>query len=202
MKIKNAVCGCIFTVFCLQALAAVPCIASSDEFKPLAGVWRSESLDNENVLVADGKQNMISGQEHFPIAVFTGTPDFREGVISLRFKAISGKSDQAGGIFFARKENGDYLVLRANALENNLNLYSYVSGRRSLIQEIANVPVKSGEWHEIKIEISGLALKGYLDGVFLLEQSLKQRVSGEIGLWSKDDSTTLFKEFNVMPSAE
>ena len=59
---------------------------------------------------------------YFPFAVFKDLQNFREGEISLRFKPIAGRIDQAAGILFNLKPNGDYLIVRANALENNLVL--------------------------------------------------------------------------------
>jgi hypothetical protein len=43
------------------------------------------------------------------------------------FKPISGREDQAAGIIF-RVQDKDYYILRANALEANVNLYQYASG--------------------------------------------------------------------------
>lgn len=57
---------------------------------------------------------------YFPYVVARDISDFREGEISMRFKALAGRVDQAGGILFDLKPNGDYLAMRANALENNL----------------------------------------------------------------------------------
>ena len=52
-----------------------------------------------------------------------GIDDFREGEISMRFKPLEGRIDQGAGILFNLKPNGDYLTVRANALENNLVLW-------------------------------------------------------------------------------
>lgn len=49
--------------------------------------------------------------------------DFREGTITVRFKGVAGRIDQAAGILFDVKPNGDYLTLRANCLEDNLVLF-------------------------------------------------------------------------------
>ncbi len=186
---------------CLALLTLAPGPARAmDGFTPLVGQWRTETVAGAAVLVVDGSRHKVSATEHFPIAVHAGTQDFREGTITVRFQPVSGIEDQAGGIFFDRKANGDYLVVRANALENNLNLYRYDSGRRRAIKEVGNAPASSGSWHELKIIITGTSLQGYLDGSLLLTHTLDRPVSGGVGLWSKDDSLTRFKDFQVSAS--
>lgn len=49
--------------------------------------------------------------------------DFRNGELAVRFEGISGRIDQGAGILFNLKQNGDYLTIRANPLENNLVLW-------------------------------------------------------------------------------
>ena len=183
---------CVF----LAALQAERSMAE-DIFTPIVGVWATSDFDGKAGLKVDGSQHMVSAEEHFPIAAHAATENFREGTITVQFKPIAGKSDQAGGIFFDRKDNGDYLVIRANALENNLNLYSYSAGRRSPIKEVDNAPAPAGVWHELKLVVSGNQVQGYLDGKLLLTYDLGRAVSGGVGLWSKDDSVAMFKDFRV-----
>ncbi|WP_243312378.1 LamG domain-containing protein [Fundidesulfovibrio agrisoli] len=171
--------------------------AGGDDFAPAKGQWAWETIDGERALKVDGSRNTAAPREHFPIALSTGTNDFRSGEVSVRFKPLSGRSDQAGGIMFDYRQNGDYLVLRANALESNLNLYRYASGRRTPLKEVANAPAPAGVWHELRLVIDGSKLRGYLDGKELLSFDLGREVSGGVGLWSKDDSVTVFKDFNV-----
>lgn len=183
---------------CIVALASVLAWAGPLQgFTPVAGMWRMDTMDGASVVVVDGNRRAGSGNGHFPIAVYEGTKDFRNGTITVQFKPLAGKSDQAGGIVFDRKDNGDYLVIRANALENNLNLYRYASGRRTSIKEVANAPAPAGVWHELKVVVSGSRIQGFLDGKPLLQYDLDRDVSGGVGLWSKDDSVAAFRNFQV-----
>ena len=47
---------------------------------------------------------------------------------------------------------------------------------------------------------AGTESKTYIDGQLALEYTLPEPVSGRIGLWSKTDSTTYFKDFIVEPA--
>lgn len=165
----------------------------------MVGNWRLDTVDGAHVVVVDGS---ALPREPFPIAEYSGIKDFREGTITVQFKPVAGKSDQAGGIFFDRKDNGDYLAVRANARENNLNLYRYAAGRRTSVKEVGNAPAPTGVWHEIKLVVSGSLIQGYLDGKPLLTHDLGREISGGVGLWSKDDSVALFKNFRVSPGKQ
>lgn len=187
----------IALVVCIAFMAVPQAQAESiGDFSPVVGQWKADTPGGG--IVVDGSKHAVSADEHFPIAVHVPTKDFQEGTLAVQFKPIAGRSDQAGGIFFDRKDNGDYFVVRANALENNLNLYRYASGRRTPIKEVEGAPAQAGVWHELKVVVSGSRVAGYLDGKLLLQHDLGRKIAGGVGLWSKDDSVTLFKDFQVM----
>ena len=48
--------------------------------------------------------------------------------------------------------------------------------------------------------VAGTDFKTYIDGQLALEYALPEPVSGKIGLWSKTDSTSYFKDFVVAPA--
>ena len=159
----------------------------ADKARELYGERYAEFLDN------------VKAYAYFPFAVFKDLQDFKEGEISLRFKPIAGRIDQAAGILFNLKPNGDYLIVRANALENNLVLFQYVRGKRSPVKWIRNTPTATQKWHDLKLEVSGTSLKGYLDGKLYLEHTLDSPVTGRVGVWSKADSFVYFDDFTVRP---
>jgi hypothetical protein len=47
----------------------------------------------------------------------------------VKFKAIAGKEDQAGGVAWRIKDANNYYVARANALEDNVTIYHTINGR-------------------------------------------------------------------------
>jgi hypothetical protein len=49
--------------------------------------------------------------------------------IELRFQAVAGTIDQTGGILRI-EDSGNYYVARANALEDNVQFYRVVNGKR------------------------------------------------------------------------
>ena len=104
----------------------------ADKARALYGERYAEFLDN------------VQSYAYFPIAVMNEVADFRNGAITLRFKGVAGRIDQAAGILFNVQPNGDYLTLRANPLEDNLVLWQYVKGKRSSVKWVRNTPSPSG----------------------------------------------------------
>src|SRR5262249_42753089 len=57
----------------------------------------------------------------FPLAIYPGL-DIASGTLSVRFKPISGGVDQAGGLVWRYRDERNYYVVRASALEHNVRL--------------------------------------------------------------------------------
>src|SRR5947207_2251596 len=193
---------------------------------PVVGVWRIENEKGNNVLAVDGRQwkegqssagladkakalygeryaeflDRVQAFAYYPYAIAKDVDEFKKGEISLRFEGISGRIDQGAGILFNLKPNGDYLTVRANALENNLVLWKFEKGKRSSVKWIRNTPTPTHQWHDLKVRIAGPKVEGFLDGNLYLEHVLPEPVSGRIGLWSKADSHMYFNDYTVNPA--
>lgn len=127
---------------------------------------------------------------HFPLAVAKGS-DMGDGRASVMVRPVSGSIDQAGGLAFAVRTAGTYLVLRVNALENNLILFEFVDGTRTELAS-ATVPVATGVWRELAVEVLGRTVTGFLDGKPYLNHHFEAPPQGLLGLWTKADSVTDF----------
>lgn len=169
--------------------------AQSKFFCVVTGNWHIDKDDHTLVYAADGRNK---GPE-FPLSIFKGVDDFKSGTIEVFFKAISGTEDRAAGIAFNIKPNGDYLVIRANALEDNLILFRVLQGRRSSLQEADHAPTPSAKRHDLKVVIKGNRVEGYLNNKKYIDYAHKENINGRIGLWSKADSYVYFDTFIVQP---
>ena len=87
-------------------------------------------IDEQSLYLFD---NEIEAYKYFPLSICKNIKEFSGGTITVRFKGISGRIDQAAGIAFNIKQNGDYLVVRANPLENNLVLFKMERGKRKAV---------------------------------------------------------------------
>jgi hypothetical protein len=136
-----------------------------------------------------------SGTAPFP-ALALSEKVYTDVVVSIRFKPISGREDQAAGILFRVQDKDNYYILRANALEDNVNLYIYASGKRSRIKG-SSVKVPSGEWQVLRVEVAGDHFRGFLNDQPVVEASDDSYPAGRVGLWTKADSVTCFDNVHV-----
>jgi hypothetical protein len=154
---------------------------------------------------APSKPNALkqSGVATFPVCLKDDT-NLKDGFVEVKFKPVSGKEDQAGGLVWRAKDANNYYVFRANANEDNVVLYKTVNGKRSSLPIVGRAGgygiserVASGQWHTIRVEFAGNHFKAYFDGkhVFDVEDSTFPD-AGKAGVWTKADSVTLFDDFN------
>lgn len=136
-----------------------------------------------------------SGSGAFPWCVLRAS-SVESGYVEVKFKALAGKEDQAGGLVWRWKDGDNYYVARANALEDNVSLYYTAGGRRNTIKYV-NAPVPPNVWHSLRVEFSGTRIKVVLDGKPYIEED-NSRISGAgaVGVWTKADSVTAFDDFS------
>src|SRR5438034_6149454 len=81
---------------------------------------------------APSKPNVLkqSGEATYPVCIKDDT-SLKDGFVEVKFKPISGKEDQAGGVIWRCKDANNYYVSRANALEDNVTIYHTVTGKRT-----------------------------------------------------------------------
>jgi hypothetical protein len=146
---------------------------------------------------APSKSNVLkqSGSGPFPWCVKTGTA-LADGIVEVKFKPLSGREDQAGGLVWRWKDGNNYYVARANALENNVSLYYTEGGRRRTIKYV-DAPVQGNVWHTLRVEFKGAQIRVLLDGKAYIEQE-DSHISGggSVGVWTKADSVTAFDDFS------
>jgi len=161
---------------------------------------------------------------YYPVAVLRGVDNFSDGSISMKFKTVGGESDRCSGILFNVKPNGDWLAIRYNDTENNVALWEFHNGVRRNIKfsdRAKPFMLDRNAWHELKLTVEGANLKGWLDGTEAIEfvlggepaagrrgppnpdlipannPVLRPPVAGKVGLWSKTDSTSYFKDYVI-----
>jgi hypothetical protein len=144
-----------------------------------------------------------SGKATYPLALKDGT-SIRDGFVEVKFKAISGSEDRAGGLVWRARDADNYYVVRANALEDNIVLYKTVSGVRSSLDIVGRTggygvkaAVPAGQWHMLRVEFAGTRFKVAYDGQALFEVDDSTFAdAGMIGLWTKADSVTEFRDLS------
>ncbi len=155
--------------------------------------WQVLLVHNRAALA---EMSRVAVDNRFPLCVVDAVKA-SDVEIEVSFTPIAGRIDQAAGLMFRVKDENNYYVARANALENNVNLYHVVKGGRRQIAS-ADVPVPTGKTQQLGVRIEGDAIKVSLDGRSLI--SINDRTiqgSGAIGLWTKADSLTAFYDLTI-----
>jgi hypothetical protein len=145
---------------------------------------------------APSKPNVLrqSGSGTFPYCVLK-TSSLTDGYVEVKFKALSGNEDQAGGLVWRFKNGDNYYVARANALEDNVSLYYTENGSRKTIKYV-DAPVPKNTWHTLRVEFAGAAIKVALNGKTYIEMKDNHIAgAGAVGVWTKADSVTAFDDF-------
>src|SRR6266496_1383316 len=127
----------------------------------------------------------------------------KDGFVEVRFKPLSGKEDQAGGIVFRFKDANNYYIVRANALEDNVVLYKTVDGKRSSLQVKGRMfgygvdtIVPKGKWSTLRVQFRSSLFTVAFNGKKLFEvEDDTFKEAGAVGVWTKADSVTLFNDF-------
>lgn len=140
----------------------------------------------------------------FPVCVYDGVTA-KDVDVSVKFKPISGKEDQGAGIVWRYKDQDNYYIVRANALEGNVVLYKVENGKRT------DLPLKgkgrtygmkdkvsSGQWGTLRVVAQGNTFEVYHDGNKLYEVEDNTFVNaGKVGLWTKADSVIYFDDLQI-----
>jgi hypothetical protein len=209
-----------------------------DKVIKVDGTAYSTTLDNASRLLLENARRFYGTSNEdlmdnakqfavFPIAILKAVDTFSNGTISVKFKTIAGNADRCSGILFNVKPNGDWLAVRYNDTENNIALWEFHNGVRRPVKfgPERTWMLARGEWHELKMTVSGADFTASVDGQPALEFTfglepgpgrggrppspdlfpannpvLRPPVAGKIGLWSKSDSTSAFKDYVVSPA--
>ena len=153
--------------------------------------WTVEKDDT-----APSKPNVLkqSGEATYPVCLKDDT-SLKDGFVEVKFKPISGKEDQAGGLVWRAKDSNNYYIARANALEDNVTIYHTVDGRRTE-KKRTNMKVASNQWHTLRVDFQGNHFTVALDGKKAIDWNDDTfKAAGKVGVWTKADSVTLFDDF-------
>lgn len=134
----------------------------------------------------------------FPIAV-ANEPRLADVRVNVRCKMISGRVDQACGLVARYRDEKNYFITRANALENNIRLYTVRDGKRDELASWSG-SVTPNAWHEYRLELRGDHLEVFWDGQKVLDHHDSTFAdAGQVGVWTKADSVTYFDDLSAGP---
>lgn len=171
---------------------------------PRWAVVRDDTAPSRPHALAQLSDDATGGR--FPLAVYDGVRT-RDGELSVRCKPVSGKVDQACGLVWRYRDENNYYIVRANALENNVVLYKVEGGKRIALEPKGTPPktygvkhpVPARQWSALRVTFQGPLFTVYFGGqkLFDVEDSTFTE-AGRVGLWTKADSVTHFDDFQII----
>jgi hypothetical protein len=166
------------------------------------GKWIVQAEGTNKYLVQLEPDNT---RARFPVAVVSDL-SAADVDLSVRFKPVSGRVDQAAGLVWRFQNEDNYYIVRANALENNVVLYKVEKGKRTDLPLKGEgrtygkkTQVPSGQWSTLRIAAAGPRFEVYFNGNKLYEvedQTFSQ--AGKVGVWTKADSVTQFDDLTAI----
>jgi len=143
----------------------------------------------------------------FPLAVFDRS-SFRDGDFSVRIKPAGGSENRGGGLVWRYRDENNYYVVRADAIDQDLVAYKVVNGVFMPLPSVGGAhgrigvhhPIAANAWTILKVSARGRRFSIYLNHRRVLEvEDGTFPAPGKVGLWTKSDSVTYFNDFRVYP---
>ena len=163
------------------------------------------------IVQADGSNKVLaqadpdSTRSRFPVAVLSDITA-ADLDVTVRFKPISGRVDQAAGLVWRYQNQDNYYIVRANALEDNVVLYKVEGGKRTDLPLKgqgrtygAKSDVPAGQWSTLRVVVNGRLFEVYFNGSKLYEvEDGTFTGAGKVGVWTKADSVTQFDDLTIV----
>jgi len=132
------------------------------------------------------------------------------GAVTVRFKPVSGNIDRAAGLVWRYRDESNYYVVCANALEDNVVLYKVEGGRRTALppagkggEHAVGHSVPAGRWSTLRVAFMGPRFVVSVDSKPLFEvEDSTFAAPGKVGLWTMAEGVTYFDEFDLLVAVE
>lgn len=163
------------------------------------------------VIQAEGSNRYLAQTDpdatrsRFPIAVLS---DVSAGDVdlSVRFRPVSGRIDQAAGLVWRYRDEDHYYIVRANALEDNVVVYKVEGGKRRDLPVMGEgrtygkkAEVPAAQWSTLRVVARASRFEVYFNGARLYEvEDSTFSQPGRVGVWTKADSVTQFDDITVV----
>lgn len=190
-------------------------------FVPLVGLWRvgteggratftvdgtlpSPRPDEEGARAAFGPAappfvKAMSAPGVFPLATARDVSKFDAGRLGVEFKILAGASDQTAGLVFNLKPDGTYNYARYNTKDGNVAIWKFENGARTVLAHgELHEQLPFGTWHRLAVVVKGRTVTATVNDKLRVSHTLDRDILGRVGLWTKADSVTAFRNFTAM----
>lgn len=189
----------MLTALCLLLPAIV--VGAQERTAPpieiVAGVWTETSIDGDRAILHNGDK--WPGTEGFPLALFNQPRAFANGSATVEFKLLKGTDDYSAGLVFGHTGGPSYYYVRYNTKDGDVALWRMDGPKRTVIRHGgAHEQLALNVWHTLELTVDGRKIRASVNGGRIpVEHELESPVSGRLGLWTKADVSTAFRNLRV-----
>lgn len=145
--------------------------------------------------------------DRFPLAILDHL-QLGDGDVSVRLKPVAGREAQSGGLVWRYRDENNYYLVRANAIDQDVVVYKVVNGERVALTP-RGLPsrspgvhhdISSNAWLILKVVAKGGHFSVFVNHRRILEVDDGTFTSpGKVGLWTKSDTIMYFDDFRAYP---
>ena len=184
----------MLTALCVLLPAIV--VGQGGPVTKVAGEWTVEGDRAAAVITHQGSK--WTAKEGYPLALFNEPIEFANGTVLMDFKLVAGSDDYSAGLVFGHAGPGYYYV-RYNTKDGNVALWRMDGPKRTVIMHGEHhEQLAKNAWHTLELTVDGAKIRARVNGGPLaVEHQLDRPVTGRLGLWTKPDATTAFRNLRV-----
>ena len=128
--------------------------------------------------------------------LFPDSPTVSSANITMKFKIVSGQKAQSAGLLLRFIDHKHFFVIMADSMTNRLSLCRQTPDYL-ICNYDKNVTITLGKWHDLKALLSTQGIGVYLDGKVIIRANDQNYQSGDVGLWTKQDTTAYFDDVKM-----
>lgn len=157
-------------------------------------VVKSESSapSKPNVL----EKKVFNDTEDYHAQLFPNLPTISSANMTMKFKIVSGEKAQSAGLLLRFIDTKHYFVIMADSMANRLSLCKQTPDFL-ICNYDKTVTITRGEWHTLKALLSTQGIAVYLDGKVVIRANDQNYQSGDVGLWTKQDTVAYFDDIKI-----
>ncbi len=152
----------------------------------------SDAPSKPNVLEKLSQNNTSSTH----LQVFPDSPTIDGGNVTMKFKIIPGQHGSSAGMLLRFMDDKHYFVLMADPVANRLSLCKNTPDFLICSYE-KQVTITAGQWHIMKAVVSTQGVAAFLDDQLVIRANDHNYVSGQVGLWVKEDADAFFDDYKL-----
>ncbi|MGI0102882.1 MAG: hypothetical protein ACREA7_09865 [Nitrosotalea sp.] len=132
----------------------------------------------------------------YHMQIMPDSPIVSDAAISVKIKIIPGHTAEQAGLIVRFMDPSHYFVLMLDPINNRISLCK--SNTEFLICSYeARAQISVGEWHTLEATISSQGIGGWLDGTEIIKANNEYYETGQIGLWTKDNTEAYFDDMKI-----